>query len=54
MKNRESLLPKDWFHKGYLDMRRAEILLENNDSSGATFHLHQALEKYLKGYLIGK
>lgn len=52
MKNKESLLPKDWFHKGDLDMRRSEILLENDDPEGAAFHLQQALEKYLKGYLI--
>lgn len=51
MKDRESLLPKDWFYKGDLDMRRAEILLENNDPSGAAFHLQQALEKYLKALL---
>ncbi len=54
MKDRESLLPKDWFHKGDIDIRRAEILLENDDAGGAAFHLQQAIEKYLKGYLIGK
>ncbi|MBI5235417.1 MAG: HEPN domain-containing protein [Deltaproteobacteria bacterium] len=54
MKNRASLLPKDWFHKGDIDIRRAEILLENNDAGGAAFHLQQAIEKSLKGYLIGK
>lgn len=54
MKNRESFLPKDWFEKGNLDLRRTEILLKNEDPEGAAFHLQQALEKYLKGYLIGK
>lgn len=54
MKKRESLLPRDWFHKAGLDMRRSEILLANDDAEGAAFHLQQALEKYLKGYLIGK
>ena len=54
MKKRESPLPKDWFHKADLDIRRSEILLANNDAEGAAFHLQQALEKYLKGYLIGK
>lgn len=54
MKDRESLLPKDWFRKGDIDIKRAEILLENNDAGGAAFHLQQAIEKYLKGYLIGK
>lgn len=52
MKSRESLLPKDWFRKGDLDMRRSEILLANDDPEGAAFHLQQAIEKYLKGYLI--
>jgi len=54
MRDKESPLPKDWFHKGNLDMKRAGILLENDDPEGAAFHLQQALEKYLKGYLIGQ
>lgn len=54
MKKRESLLPKDWFHKADLDIKRLEILLKSNDAEGAAFHLQQALEKYLKGYLISK
>ncbi len=54
MKNRESLLPRDWFNKGDLEIRRTQILLENNDPDGAAFHLQQAMEKYLKGYLIAK
>jgi HEPN domain-containing protein len=54
MKNRESLLPKDWFQKGDLDIKRAEILIRENDAEGAAFHLQQAIEKYLKGYLISK
>lgn len=45
-------MPKDWFRKGDLDMRRSEILLANDDPEGAAFHLQQAIEKYLKGYLI--
>ncbi len=51
---RESLLPADWFARGELDIRRAEILNANNDPEGAAFHLQQATEKYLKGFLIGK
>jgi len=53
-KDRESFLAKDWYSKGALDIRRTEILLENNDPEGAAFHLQQALEKYLKGFLIRK
>lgn len=52
--SRESLLPSDWFHKGDLDVKRSQILNDNDDPEGAAFHLQQALEKYLKGYLIGK
>lgn len=54
MKDRESLIPADWFNKGELDLKRASILLENDDPEGAAFHLQQAIEKYLKGYLISK
>jgi HEPN domain-containing protein len=51
---RESLLSEDWFGKAAKDMRRVEILLAADDIEGAGFHLQQAVEKYLKGYLLGK
>jgi HEPN domain-containing protein len=51
---RESLLSRDWFEKAARDMRRVEILLAADDVEGAGFHLQQATEKYLKGYLLGK
>jgi HEPN domain-containing protein len=51
---RESLLSEDWFDKAAQDMRRVEILLAADDVEGAGFHLQQAAEKYLKGYLLGK
>jgi len=54
MKREESLLPKDWFDKAAKDLRRIDILLTIDDLEGAGFHLQQAAEKYLKGYLIGK
>jgi len=54
MKKRESLLPHDWFRKGDLDIRRSKILIDNDDPEGAAFHLQQAIEKYLKGYLISR
>ena len=53
-KDSESLSQTDWQRKGSLDIRRADILIANDDPAGAAFHLQQALEKYLKGYLIGK
>lgn len=50
----ESRLPHDWFDKASKDLRRVEILLATEDVEGAGFHLQQAAEKYLKGYLLGK
>lgn len=49
---KESRLPKDWFAKAAQDMRRVDALLAINDEEGAGFHLQQAAEKYLKGYLF--
>ena len=51
---RESRLPTDWFEKARKDLRRVEVLLADDDIEGAGFHLQQAAEKYLKGYLLGK
>jgi HEPN domain-containing protein len=50
----ESLPSEDWYKKAARDMRRVEILLAADDVEGAGFHLQQATEKYLKGYLLGK
>jgi formylglycine-generating enzyme required for sulfatase activity len=50
----ESKLPNDWYGKAGQDLRRVEILLAADDTAGAGFHLQQAAEKYLKGYLLGK
>lgn len=48
----ESLLAGDWFDKGARDLKRVGILLAADDEEGAGFHLQQAAEKYLKGYLL--
>lgn len=50
----ESKLPDDWFAKAEKDLRRVDILLAVDDIEGAGFHLQQAAEKYLKGYLLNK
>jgi HEPN domain-containing protein len=50
----ESRLPDDWFDKAARDLRRVGVLLADDDVEGAGFHLQQAAEKYLKGYLLGK
>ena len=52
MPHKESRYPRDWFRIGAKELRRAETLLNALDFSGAGFNIHQALEKYLKGYLL--
>lgn len=44
---------KDWFKKGDEDFEVAKLLLhESNFMDTIGFHLHQVIEKYLKGYLL--
>ncbi len=44
---------KEWFLRGERDIADAEFLLENDRSlENVAFHVHQATEKYLKGFLI--
>lgn len=51
----ESSLPDDWFDHGDLDLQAAEILLrQGGPLSIVAFHLQQALEKYLKGFLLAQ
>jgi len=52
--NKESLYPKDWIRKAEKDLHRVKVLLADGDTEGAGFHLQQAIEKYLKGYLLSK
>lgn len=55
MQNRkESLYPKDWFRKGDEDLLAAGALMITGNVGIAAFHLQQALEKYLKGYLLSR
>ncbi|MBT9138597.1 MAG: hypothetical protein DDT31_01166 [Syntrophomonadaceae bacterium] len=51
---KESLYPKDWIEKAEKDLHRVKVLLAEDDTEGAGFHLQQAIEKYLKGYLLSK
>jgi len=49
----EAILPTDWFAHGDLDLQAAEILLaQGGPLAMVAFHLQQAAEKYLKGYLL--
>ncbi len=55
MPAKESLYPRDWFNKALQDVRTVEILLRaQGDAEVAGFHLQQAAEKYLKGYLLSQ
>jgi HEPN domain-containing protein len=54
MPPKNSLYPQDWFRIGEKDLKRAEHLLNVNDPEGAGYHLQQAVEKYLKGFLLSK
>ena len=45
----------EWFERGKRDFEVAKILLsEEKYSDVVLFHIHQAVEKYLKGFLIYK
>jgi len=42
----------DWIRKGRDDLRLAELALENGIFDYAAFHAQQAVEKFLKAFLI--
>lgn len=50
----ESREPSDWFLKGQHDLQRVPRRLQERDFEDAAFHLQQALEKCLKGFLIAR
>ncbi|HHT9125822.1 MAG TPA: HEPN domain-containing protein [Candidatus Brocadiia bacterium] len=54
MPDKESLYPLDWFKKGQQDLKAVETLLSSDNLEIAAFHIQQAIEKYLKGYLLSK
>jgi len=46
---------KEWIGRGKHDLEVAKILLAEEEYSDVVlFHIHQAVEKYLKGFLIYK
>ena len=46
-------IAKEWFNRGKKDIDDAEFLLDNNRAlENVSFHIHQAIEKYIKGFLI--
>ena len=53
MRRPDSTLPADWFDQGDMDVQAAEILLtQGGPLPLVAFHLQQATEKYLKGFLL--
>lgn len=51
---RDSLYPNDWRAVGRQDWHRIHVMLADGDAEGAGLFLQQALEKFLKAYLLGK
>jgi HEPN domain-containing protein len=54
MPGEESLYPKDWLRIAEKDLGRVEHLLETQDPEAAGFYLQQAVEKFLKAFLLFK
>jgi len=54
MPPKDFLYPQNWFLLGDKDFRRTEHLLSIDDPEGAGYHLQQAVEKYLKGFLLSR
>ncbi len=45
---------QEWMEKGDRDLRLAKLALEDGIHDYALFHAQQAVEKYLKAYLVSK
>jgi HEPN domain-containing protein len=54
MPREESLYPADWRRIAEKDLRRAEHLFDIHDAEAAGFYLQQAVEKFLKAFLLSK
>jgi HEPN domain-containing protein len=50
----ESTYPADWFQVASDDFARVSRRLAEDDVADAAIHLQQALEKYLKGFLLSR
>lgn len=51
---RKGVYPREWLTKAAEDLTRVPRRLEEGDVDDAAFHLQQALEKYLKGFLLSQ
>jgi HEPN domain-containing protein len=54
MPHEESAYPADWLHVAGKDLQRARLLLGEHDAGLAGFCLQQAVEKYLKAFLLSR
>jgi HEPN domain-containing protein len=54
MPREESLYPAEWLRIAEKDLARAGRLLSIDDPEAAGFFLQQAVEKFLKAYLLSK
>lgn len=54
MPREESLYPVDWLRIAEKDLGRVEHLLNAKDPEAAGFFLQQAVEKFLKAFLLSK
>ena len=54
MAREESLYPADWLRIAEKDLRRVRRLLADHDPEMAGFCLQQAIEKFLKAFLLSK
>ena len=50
----DSLYPEDWRKVARQDWHRIHVMLADGDAEGAGLFLQQALEKFLKAYLLTK
>ncbi len=48
------IYPADWIRVAANDFQRVPRRLEEGDIADAALHLQQALEKYLKGFLLSR
>ena len=54
MPSKESFYPDDWLRIADRDLARVQLLLDSDDPEAAGFYLQQALEKYLKAFLLAR
>ncbi len=50
----ESVYPADWLRIAEKDLARVNRLIEDRDPEAAGFYLQQAVEKFLKAFLLSK